>query len=287
MPRFCNVKSYVDREKDALRIRIDKLQDLYSLIRPTVEVVQFGSDPASNSYILGKKRDCKEVGIGIIHTIIEDDADEAKLAELTRIATCPIIFQLPIDGFSNNDAVNIIAKNINPRLDVDGFTYASSECPVYPCTPSGIIDYVDHCGFEIEGMNVIIFGRGPLVGMPLASIFAMNDATVTLVHSKSKINSYPTLGENDLLVTATNQVESFDDRALSMIDPMNVIDVGLGRSSDGSLRGNISRVIVDCYRRLDRNILSGVGGVGLLTRLAFLKNVCACWYGDSWNLEEA
>lgn len=64
-----------------------------------------------------------------------------------------------------------------------------------PCTPAGIQTILSHYGIDIAGRNVVIVGRGPTLGRPLALLLsnkgAGGDAAVTVVHSRvPDLNDY-------------------------------------------------------------------------------------------------
>lgn len=268
-------KEYTDLKKKELKAYIEE-HDLH----PTLVVIQVGDRPESNSYIRGKMRDCEEVGIecklvnytdnvpqymlsGVIDTFNNDDSVHG------------IIVQLPLPKHIN---VKEIQEKIDPKKDVDGFCKLS---PFDPCTPKGVIGYLKHIGYEFEGKDALVIGRSDIVGKPLARMLTDLDCTVTLAHSKSDKTRDHTRNA-DIIFTAIDKIEYFDwdvdDFMYGSNNVPAIIDIGLGLGDDGKLHGNLTRFCVEYlrdnfYKDNNRILISGTGGVGLLTRLALLENV--------------
>ena len=55
-----------------------------------------------------------------------------------------------------------------------------------PCTPKGCLELIRSTGVKIAGANAVVVGRSKLVGAPMANLLRLNDATVTVCHSKTK-----------------------------------------------------------------------------------------------------
>lgn len=262
-----NCKLYTNLKKQELKMRIAE----YNL-RPKLVVIQIGDDPASNSYIKGKQNDCKEVGIEfelikyredvtmdelrntIINLNISDDVDG-------------IILQLPVPLHIN---VKEIQELISRDKDVDGFNLMSK---FIPCTPLGIVSYLKHNGYLFEGKNAVVIGRSDIVGKPLAKLLIDLNATVTLCHSKTK-NINNILSNADIIFTCIDKVGYYKPCDYGFYGS-DIIDIGLGRNDEGKLIGNLNPKLVEnlnnfCNKKI---VISGIGGVGLLTRLALMNNV--------------
>lgn len=266
-------KEYTDLKKKELKKYIEE-HDLH----PTLVVIQVGDRPESNSYIRGKMRDCEEVGIKCVIDKIPDEEDWVTQEYMERTLVRyglddrihGIIVQLPLpDRFD----VKELQSHIFSRKDVDGFTLGS---PFDPCTPKGVIDYLKFIGYEFDGKDALVIGRSDIVGKPLARMLTDLDCTVTLAHSKS-FNMSDHITFADVVFTCIDRIEYYDGDYCFPVSPdTDVIDIGLGPGEDGKLHGNIEQGFVEYIKNLqfnDRFIISGTGGVGLLTRLALLENV--------------
>ena len=257
------VKEYVEAQKSLLKDEIDKLGINR---KPHLSVFQVGNDHSSNSYVKGKIKDCNEVGIICHHYHLDEDTTEEELLEFIEIENKDffvdgIIVQLPLPKHIDEKKIQLA---IAPTKDVDGFHPMSK---FKPCTPKGVIDFLKAQNYDFKGKNAVVVGRSDIVGKPLAQMLTDLNATVTLCHSKTNhLNHF--LIYADISFTCINQIEFFDYTNFSD----DVIDIGLGIGKDNKLHGNIKKESVNKLRTDGINVVSGIGGVGLLTRLTLLKN---------------
>ena len=260
-------KEYTEIRKGELTKYIKDRQ-----LRPCLVVIQVGDRPESNSYIRGKVKDCEEVGINCQVTKLAEETDEKSLLGLIGKLNAQddvhgIIVQLPLPDHIN---VKKIQEAINPAKDVDGFNRMSQ---FEPCTPLGVINYLKYIGYEFEGKAALVIGRSDIVGKPLARMLTDLDCTVTLAHSKTPyIKRILNSDIIDITFTCINKIGYYDS---SYTFTPYIIDIGLGADETGKLCGNLSRENADWHKKLRSRrglCISGVGGVGLLTRLSLLEN---------------
>ena len=258
-------KEYVQIKKENLKKRISLLNK-----KPCLCVIQIGNNAASNSYIKGKQKDCEEVGIEFKHCHIEDyeNISESMMMDIVRDidhnrAIDGIIIQLPIPDKYD---VEKLQKCISAEKDVDGFRRDSD---FEPCTPKGIIDWLDYNNYDYAGKDVVVIGRSKIVGKPLVNMLIDKGATVTCCNSKTLYLEYFTKNA-DLIVSAIGKSKYFD--GLSFNYPEIIIDVGINKDKDGKLCGDVDRESVERVFE-DTYVTPVPGGVGLLTRVALLENV--------------
>lgn len=247
-----NIKEYVKSQKEQVREEIAVLSYV-----PQLAIVQVGNNEASNRYVANKVKDCGDVGIKAHCYYFEEKIQEDDLvSEILEIQKWydGIIVQLPLPAHINNERIKRI---IEENKDVDGFHPLSW---FDPCTPKGIMDYLWDSDFEVEGKSVVIIGRSDIVGKPLAKMMTDANATVTLCHSKTK-NLWKHIDNADLIVCAVGKANFLNCYSIHV----PVIDVGIN-FVDGKMVG-------DCFNTENREVTPVPGGVGLLTRLALLKNV--------------
>ena len=267
-------KDYAALKKEELKTKIDERV----IIRPQLAVIQIGDDPASNSYIKGKQRDCEEVGIFFSHYRFSSDISHDELKEfIADLNEDPIyngiILQLPVPSHID---VKDIQRLIDPAKDVDGF---NPDSYFQPCTPLGVINYLKFNGYHFRGKNACVIGRSDIVGKPLAKMLLDLDCTVTVCHSKSDLRSV--LPCQDIIFTCINQIEFFDETYFAPYQ--DVIDIGLGKGTDGKLHGNLTEAAYLQQKEYTGTnnsvVISGTGGVGLLTRLELLNNTYKAMIG--------
>ena len=261
-------KAYTSMKKAELKKKIADLKEI-----PKLVIIQVGDDPASNSYIKGKIKDCEEVGIDIeVKKFVEQTTEG--LLQLINIlnvdlAVSGILVQLPLPENIDKRAVQ---NAIKPEKDVDGF---SEHSPYRPCTPLGIINYLKYIGYHFEGKNACVIGRSRTVGLPLAKMLLDENCTVTVCHSKTKgIINY--IEKADIVFTAIDK-PAYYKSFMGFKYTQDIIDIGLGRDDTGRLCGNLDWNYADRLRNFcgaaGKIFLSGTGNVGLLTRLALLENL--------------
>lgn len=246
-----DIKDYVKLRKHDMKKKLEGVE-----FPPNLAIIQVGDNEASNRYVRNKLKDCEEVGIAAhAYTYPTETTEYELIEEINHLAPFydGVIVQLPLPPHIRVEAAQAA---IPPEKDVDGFR---ADSPFNPATPSGIMNYLDFCGFDFIGKEVMIIGRSDIVGKPLAKMMTDANATVTLCHSFSKLSNH--LHSSDLIVSAVGKPKFLNCYSIHV----PVVDVGIN-FVDGKLVG-------DCYNTEGREVTPVPGGVGLLTRLALLENV--------------
>lgn len=246
---------------------------------PVLAIVNIGNDPASESYIRGKKKDCIECGI-IPKIYHYDEISEEELTEL--------IIKLNLDDSVNGIIVQLpLPKNINPQKianlifkdkDVDGFgkdnvsnLYTGNNC-IYPCTPLGVIRILEYLGYnDLTGLHAVVIGRSNIVGKPVAQMLLKKNATVTVCHSKT-VNLKEYTSSADILISAVGKPKFIKKEFVK--NNSVVLDIGINRLENGSLCGD-----VDLDEVIDKvkYITPVPKGMGLVTRAMLLENTLECF----------
>lgn len=251
-----------------------ELEGLPESKRPGLGTILVGADPASQTYIAGKHRDCAEVGIRSLRVDLPASASDreihAAIESFNRDPQCTgFIVQLPIPG---RESIAFL-EAIDPEKDCDGLNPINlghlllDEHGIYPCTPLAILTLLRSYEIELEGVNVAILGRGITVGRPLAMLLSSHhvNASVSIVHSKT-IDPQRIIRQADVVIAAVGKKWFLTP---SMIKPgATVVDVGLTRV-DGKLFGDVDPAVAGVA-----GALSPVpGGVGPMTRAMLLDNI--------------
>ena len=243
--------------------------------RPGLATVLVGDDPASHSYVRGKRRDAGQVGINSIHHELTSTASQQELADLVDALNADdgvdgILVQLPLPPGLDSEA---ILERIDPAKDVDGLhpynlgQLVLGNPGLRPCTPSGVLKILDYHDIATSGAKVVVVGRSFLVGRPLLLMLSERgvDSTVTVAHSRTSDLKSET-ADADILVAAVG-VEG-----LITADHVKpgavVIDVGINRTEDG-LVGDVD---YDTVVEVAGAITPVPGGVGPMTRAMLLVN---------------
>ena len=136
-----------------------------------------------------------------------------------------------------------------------------------PCTPQGVLEILDHEKVKLEGADVVVVNHSHVVGRPLAMLLLERNATVTVCHKFTKDLAAITK-RADVLITATGVLGLI---GRDHVKPgAVVIDVGIARGEDGTVRGDVQ---FDAVKEVAGAITPVPGGVGPLTVALLLRNV--------------
>jgi methylenetetrahydrofolate dehydrogenase (NADP+)/methenyltetrahydrofolate cyclohydrolase len=242
---------------------------------PGLGTILVGDDPGSHSYVSGKHRDCKEVGITSLRVDLPASASQsdvlAAIKDLNSAAECTgYIVQLPLPQGINTQ---MMLEAIDPAKDADGLhpmnlgrLVAGYDAPL-PCTPRGIVALLNHYKINLNGAEVVVIGRGLTVGRPLGLLLSrrQDNATVTLTHTGTKDLAFHTQ-RADIVVAAIGQSHFL--KASMIKKGATLIDVGISRTADG-LDGDICPGAYE----VAGYVSPMPGGVGPMTRAMLLQNV--------------
>jgi methylenetetrahydrofolate dehydrogenase (NADP+)/methenyltetrahydrofolate cyclohydrolase len=251
---------------------------------PHLAAVLVGEDPASQTYVAAKEKDCKEVGF--ISSVYRYPANisQAKLLEAIRFLNDDpeidgFIVQLPLPKHIDE---NIIIESINPAKDVDGFHPVNVgrmvlNIPSYlPATPYGIITLLEFYKIETEGKHCVVLGRSNIVGTPVSILLSRKsrtgNATVTLCNSHTP-NLQAIAATADILVVAMGKQE-FVTAEMVKNDAV-VIDVGIHRIPSTETKSGYRLVGDVKFSEVSKKcsyITPVPGGIGPMTRVSLLLN---------------
>ena len=276
----------IDGEAVAERVRAEVAEAVERLgeagVTPGLATVLMSDDPASETYVRMKQRDCEEVGIESFHVELDTDASEAALFEtIDELNADPavngILVQRPLTDSVDESAA---LRRVDPEKDVDGFhpenvgRLVTDDPRFVPCTPLGIQRLLVEAEVPIEGADVVIVGRSELVGKPLANLLLGRgeaaNATVTVCHSRTDdLASH--VSRADVVVVAAGVPGLVTGEMLS--PDAVVVDVGINAVEDeNGERTLVGDVAFDSAAQRAAAITPVPGGVGPMTRAMLLKN---------------
>lgn len=241
---------------------------------PCLAVVLVGDDPASKVYVRNKKRACEYCGIKSLEYILDKTASEQQLLDLIDVLNKEptvhgILVQLPLPPHINEQK---IINAISEQKDVDAFHPANvgrlmtGNPDFLPCTPAGVMEMLKKYNIETAGKDCVIIGRSNIVGKPMAMLMLMANSTVTICHSKTKNLKEKCLSA-DILIAAIGKPKFVT--ADMVKDGAVVIDVGINRTEDGKLCGDVD---FDEVSKKASYITPVPGGVGPMTIATLMKN---------------
>ncbi|MDT4067797.1 bifunctional methylenetetrahydrofolate dehydrogenase/methenyltetrahydrofolate cyclohydrolase FolD, partial [Staphylococcus aureus] len=229
---------------------------------------------ASQSYVRSKKKAAEKIGMisEIVH-LEETATEEEVLNELNRLnnddSVSGILVQVPLPKQVSEQK---ILEAINPEKDVDGFHPINigklyiDEQTFVPCTPLGIMEILKHADIDLEGKNAVVIGRSHIVGQPVSKLLLQKNASVTILHSRSKdMASY--LKDADVIVSAVGKPGLVTKDVVK--EGAVIIDVGNTPDENGKLKGDVD---YDAVKEIAGAITPVPGGVGPLTITMVLNN---------------
>jgi methylenetetrahydrofolate dehydrogenase (NADP+) / methenyltetrahydrofolate cyclohydrolase len=230
-------------------------------VRPRLAIVVTVDHAAIDVYMRKKKEYGNSLGIDVdIHRVSQSDVPEL-LKRLNKDAAVQgIIIQLPLaDPSQTEELTSLVA----PEKDVDGLGPAPR---FEPATPLAILWLLEGHGIDLKGKNVVLVGRGKLVGRPLFRMLAERGIKANVIHSQTQ-DARAEMLEGDVVITATGRPGIIK---ADMVKPGTVL-VDAGTAGEGGK--TVGDVSPEVYERDDLSVTPKRGGVGPLTVCALFENV--------------
>ncbi len=276
----------IDGKQVAAEVRADVAKKVAELkekkVVPCLAVILVGENPASVSYVTGKRKALAEVGMEDKSILLPQNTSEDELLALIEKlnhdnSVHGILVQLPLPSHIDEDRV-IMA--ISPEKDVDGFHPVSvgnlmiGRPGFLPCTPHGIIVLLQRAGIETKGKHAVVIGRSNIVGKPVSILLARKEinCTVTMCHTGT-VNLAEITKQADIIVVASGHPHTLTGDMIN--EGAVVIDVGVNRISDSTKKSGF-RLIGDCdfddCKEKASFITPVPGGVGPMTIAMLMQN---------------
>jgi methylenetetrahydrofolate dehydrogenase (NADP+)/methenyltetrahydrofolate cyclohydrolase len=283
------VSNLIDGRAIAEQIHAETGQRIEALqrrgIQPGLVFVRVGEDPASKVYVGMKGKVSERLGLWSDTKVLPENTNEADLLHLIHQLNAEarvhgILVQAPLPSHIRQE---VIYSSVAPEKDVDGFhpmnvgrLLLGDTTGFRPCTPAGVQELLIRSGIPTEGAEVVILGRGEIVGKPMAAILCQKarhaNATVTICHSRTR-NIAEHCRRADILIAAMGVAEFVK---ADMVKPgAAVIDVGVNRVPDATAKGG-SRLVGDVafaeVQPVAGKITPNPGGVGPMTIAMLMQN---------------
>ncbi len=263
------------KEKVAARVAAGKP-------KPGLATVLVGERVDSATYVRMKQKACADLGMNSFHHPLPADITQEEIEKVVSDlnadpAVNGILVQLPLPGHLDEEKV---LQAIDLEKDVDGFhpvnigrlAQKGREPEFVPCTPYGCIYLLKEAGVEISGKNAVVLGRSNIVGMPAALLLVKENATVTIVHSRTK-NPEKIIREADIIIAAIGMTEYVPG---DWVKPgAAIIDVGINEKPDDTKKRGYSLVGDVNYEEASEvagHITPVPGGVGPMTIAMLMAN---------------
>lgn len=273
-PTILDGRTVSAKIKSEIKESIEKrIQEGY--MAPCLATVLVGNDPASHTYVNMKIKACESVGM------------KSKKIELPDTTTTGELLAVLDDLNEDNSVQGILLQHPSPpqvdermafdsiltSKDVDGVTtinygrLAMDMEAYYPCTPYGIVLLLQEYGIEFSGKNVVVVGRSPILGKPMAAMLTNLDATVTLCHSRTK-DLPDIIRRADIVVGAVGKPEFIKGDWIK--EGAVVVDAGYNPGNVGDIELGVAGPKSSFYTPVP-------GGVGPMTIAVLLLQTMYSW----------
>ena len=266
-------KQLAKKTREKLKYEVEDLKK--EGIQPKLAVIMVGDNSASQIYVRNKSKACNDVGIEFEEYLLPGTTKQEELLDVIEKLNNNkeingILLQSPIpDGLDINEAF----RKISPEKDVDGFHPVNvgklvlGQDTFVSCTPYGVMKMFEEYNIDLEGKNAVVIGRSNIVGKPMSQCLLNKNATVTICHSRTR--NLPEITKNaDILVSAIGRPEFVT--ADMVKDGAVVIDVGINRTPEGKLKGDVD---FENVSKKASYITPVPGGVGPMTIAMLMNNV--------------
>jgi methylenetetrahydrofolate dehydrogenase (NADP+)/methenyltetrahydrofolate cyclohydrolase len=229
---------------------------------PKLAIVVTTDDPVIQTYIKLKQQYGEEVLVEVaVHRIAQSEAAETIQSLNADPSVHGIIIQLPLaDPEQTDDIVNMVA----PEKDVDAL---GEQARFDPATPMAIMWLLAGYNIDLQqGKQVVLVGKGRLVGAPLERLLLSSGVNVTAVDRDTE-NKDEIIAQADVIITATGVPGAVSSAMIKR--GAVVVDAGVA-AEQGKTVGDLAD---DVYERDDLALTPKKGGVGPLTVCALFDNV--------------
>ena len=254
-------------------------------VQPGLAFVRVGEDPASKVYVGRKEKTSGELGIhSETHVLPESTGESELLGLLAKLNANErvhgILVQAPLPKQIRQE---VIYASVLPTKDVDGFhpvnvgkLMLGDTDGFQPCTPAGVRELLVRSQVKTDGAEVVILGRGNIVGKPMAAMLCQKgrnaNSTVTICHSATRdIKAH--CRRADIIVAAIGVAEFVK---ADMVKPGAVVmDVGVNRVPDANSKTGtklVGDVAFAEVQPIAGKITPNPGGVGPMTIAMLMSN---------------
>jgi methylenetetrahydrofolate dehydrogenase (NADP+)/methenyltetrahydrofolate cyclohydrolase len=264
--------------------KINCLCENNAISRPSIAIVIVGNNPASETYVKAKMKACEKSGI--THKLIRFDDTITnfdlynEIIRLNKSSLDGFIVQLPLPDHIDKDA---IIHAISPDKDIDGFhplnfgKMAIGQPSMRPATPYGILKLIQYYNIETKGKHVVVIGRSNLVGKPISIMlgndFGIGRSTVTSCDINTPVELLKSQTRTaDIIIVAVGKPNLLT--ADMVKEGAVVIDVGINRTEDGKLVGDVD---FENVSKVAGYISPVPGGVGPMTVAGLILNTFGSW----------
>jgi len=240
---------------------------------PCLAIVEGASDPASAAYLRQIQRQFERHGLATVRRQperVEQSALDALLDDVAADTSVHgILVTQPLPAPLKLDAALLhlpVAKDVEGVHPWHAGVLAQGRPSIVPSTPLAGMEILKANGIALRGKHAVIVGRSPIVGRPLIQLLLLQDATVTVCHTRT-VDLASVTRQADVLLLAAGRADLIDG---SMVKSgAVVIDFGINVVGD-TLFGDAHYASVG---EVASAITPVPGGVGPVTNAMLARNL--------------
>lgn len=283
MAELLSGKAVADALSENLKSQVDTLRS--KGIIPTLAILRLGQDPGDLSYEKGARNRAAMLGVRV-HTIDlpKSVSPETLLRTMDNLNADPevhgVLLLRPLPEQLRRWEREI-CNRLAPCKDVDGMTdssaagvYTGQEIGFPPCTAAACMEILDHYGIDAAGKRVAVLGRSLVIGRPVSMMLMQRNATVSMLHTKTR-NPASFTAEAEILVCAAGVKNLV---TADMVRPGQVVlDVSMNWDPKKVTAKGKGGMVGDCDFAQVEPIVGAItpvpGGVGAVTNTVLMKHV--------------
>lgn len=246
----------------------------------TLAVVRVGENPSDVAYEKSLCKRAEVTGVRVVKYQYDEDVSQEKLMDDIRsinedAGIHGILLFRPLPSQIDEE---VVCNAIDYRKDIDGVSrrsmagvYSGSEGYFSPCTAQACIEMLDYYDISLEGKRVCVVGRSLVIGRPVALMCMNRNATVIVLHSRTRKEDFDEACRNaEIVIAAVGSPKLIGSQQLG--ENQIILDVGTNVDEDGSLCGDVD---FEAAEKTAAGVTPVPGGIGRITTAVLMKHVVA------------
>lgn len=239
-------------------------------VTPALDVVHVGRDAAAGTYLARIQKLAEQLTITVNEVRLEPV--EAELITYLASGTTSAQGVLLLTPLPSGMSEERMTEHIPPAKDIEGVhpenvgLLTLGRPRFVPSTADAVLELLRFYEIPMRGVNTVVIGRSPIVGRPTAALLTQEDATVTLVHSRTADIATHTR-EADIVVVAVGRKGFL--RGDMLRSGATVVDAGINITPTG-IAGDVD---ADSVAGVAGALSPVPGGLGAVTTALLLRNV--------------
>jgi methylenetetrahydrofolate dehydrogenase (NADP+)/methenyltetrahydrofolate cyclohydrolase len=231
----------------------------------TVHIFIVGDNPVIESFVARKRQFADALEVDFVECRYDADVtEELLIKDIQAIGTSQrdgIVVQLPLPPHMDTKRV---LNSVPLALDIDGL---AEESAFLPPVAGAVSEILEHKNIEVQGKEVLVIGKGALVGVPVAHLFSRLGGYVSIADKDTTKEELTALClKSDIIVSGAGVPRLVTPEMVN--EGVVLIDAGTSTQA-GSVVGDIAHECAQKAKYFSRT----PGGVGPITVAVLFKNL--------------